>query len=373
MSFPNESTTGVRDGVTLSSSGAPLTLDTAGAVVSGLDIDGEVIITASNVTLVDCRVSGLISIQGGTGAVIDHVDATGGLDIEGDNATVRFCDISGVENGIWLEADGALIEENYIHNLVGSPEAHIDGIQIPGTNIGAATTENCIIRHNNIDLDVQTASSCITMADAFNIDIIDNHLSGGSYVLYFGGTTVECNVDNNVFGAYAFGYIGDPAAPNQEYSGNVDESGNLLDFNNNGGGGGEVAGSVSIGDASVIEGNNGTRVEVFTVTRSDGTLAFDVHYATSNGSATVGNKDYFAASGTLHFAAGDNVETISVTIRGDTKVEPNETFNVVLSNPTSGATIADGHGIGAIVNDDGRHAHAIAHIEHIFAAHHEIA
>ena len=53
--FPNASTTGVRDGVTLTPSGS-ITINTAGAVVSGLDITGDVVITAPNVTLVDCRV-----------------------------------------------------------------------------------------------------------------------------------------------------------------------------------------------------------------------------------------------------------------------------------------------------------------------------
>ena len=90
----------------------------------------------------------------------------------------------------------------------------------------------------------------------------------------------------------------------------------------------------------------------FTVTRSGGTAAFDVNYATSNGTATVADSDYVAASNTLHFGANQNTQTISVTINGDTKVEGNETFNVVLSNATNGATISDSQGVGTITNDD---------------------
>ena len=60
-----------------------------------------------------------------------------------------------------------------------------------------------------------------------------------------------------------------------------------------------------------------------------------------------------AASNTLHFGANENTQTISVTINGDTKVEANETFNVVLSNATNGATISDSQGVGTITNDDG--------------------
>ena len=114
-----------------------------------------------------------------------------------------------------------------------------------------------------------------------------------------------------------------------------------------------TAGSVSINDVTISEGNSGTKVATFTVTRSGGTAAFDVNYATSDGTATVADSDYVAASNTLHFGANQNTQTISVTINGDTKVEANETFNVGLSNATNGATISDGQGVGTITNDDG--------------------
>jgi hypothetical protein len=243
--FPNASTTGVRDGVTLTPSGG-ITIDTAGAVVSGLNITGDVVITAPNVTLVDCRVTGSIIVQS-TGATIEYVDAVGRnslntIDInpngragEGDNTTVRFCDISGSENGIWLEGDGCLIEDNYIHNLfsnTGASDPHIDGIQIPGKYSFTTTTENVIIRHNNIDLDVRTASASITMKDGINIDIIDNRLSGGSAVIYFEGDSRDCDVINNVFDEYAYFHIAGASWQEQAYSGNTDEAtGSLLSFN----------------------------------------------------------------------------------------------------------------------------------------------
>ena len=105
---------------------------------------------------------------------------------------------------------------------------------------------------------------------------------------------------------------------------------------------------------TISEGNSGTQVATFTVTRSGGTAAFDVNFATSDGTATVADSDYVAASSTLHFGANENTQTISVTINGDTKVESNETFNVLLSNATNGATISDGQGVGTITNDDAR-------------------
>ena len=64
-------------------------------------------------------------------------------------STIRYCDISNVENGIWAEANNVLIENNYIHDLAGGSEAHIDGIQFPQVT---PAIHDVIIRNNNINL-----------------------------------------------------------------------------------------------------------------------------------------------------------------------------------------------------------------------------
>ena len=76
-----------------------------------------------------------------------------------------------------------------------------------------------------------------------------------------------------------------------------------------------------------------------------------MNFATSNATATVVDSDYVAASNAVHFGANENTQTISVTINGDTKLETNETFNVLLSNATNGATISDSQGIGLSILD----------------------
>jgi Calx-beta domain len=120
-----------------------------------------------------------------------------------------------------------------------------------------------------------------------------------------------------------------------------------------------VVGNISINDVSVSEGNSGTKLATFTVSRT-GTAAFSVNYATSNGSATAGS-DYTAiASTTLNFAQGEASKTLSVTINGDTTIEGNETFSVNLSNAVGpAATIADGTGLGTITNDDAASIQAV--------------
>ena len=127
-----------------------------------------------------------------------------------------------------------------------------------------------------------------------------------------------------------------------------------------------VAGSVTINDVSMTEGNNGTVLETFTVNRSGGDAAFDVNFSTADGTATVADKDYDSQSGTLHFAQGAVSETISVVVHGDTKVEGNETYDVNLSGATNGATISHAQGVGTIVNDDTAAATVTPHVANDF-------
>jgi len=110
---------------------------------------------------------------------------------------------------------------------------------------------------------------------------------------------------------------------------------------------------LSIGDVSISEGNNGTKVATFTVGLSE-TLSSAVSYSitTSDGTATAGS-DYVARSlNNESIPAGSTSKTFSVTINGDTTAEPSETFNVSISN-VAGAALADGQATGTIVNDDG--------------------
>ena len=102
---------------------------------------------------------------------------------------------------------------------------------------------------------------------------------------------------------------------------------------------------------TVTEGNAGTSLMTFTVTRTGGTGAFDVDYHTADGTATAGS-DYDATSGTLHFGVGETTQTVSVTINGDTDAELSETLQLVLSNPTNFALLADPIGVGTIAGDD---------------------
>ena len=76
---------------------------------------------------------------------------------------------------------------------------------------------------------------------------------------------------------------------------------------------------------------------VVNVTRSGNTSsASTINYATTNGSA-IQPSDYTSTSGSLQFAAGETLKTFIIPIVDDALIEGNETINVVLSSPDSGA------------------------------------
>ena len=111
--------------------------------------------------------------------------------------------------------------------------------------------------------------------------------------------------------------------------------------------------SLGIGDSTVTEGNTSTTTATFTVTLSAAsTQTVTVAYATADGNATAGS-DYQATSSTLTFNPGETSKTITVLVNGDRLGEPNETFAVNLSAPTN-APIADGQGVGTILDDEPR-------------------
>ena len=109
--------------------------------------------------------------------------------------------------------------------------------------------------------------------------------------------------------------------------------------------------TLTINDVTVTEGDSGVTNAIFTVfLEGPTTLTAAVNYATANGTAMAGS-DYIAASGSLTFSPGITRQFITIQILGDTIPESNETFLVNLSNPTN-AAIADGQGLGTIIDDD---------------------
>jgi len=111
---------------------------------------------------------------------------------------------------------------------------------------------------------------------------------------------------------------------------------------------------LSIADVSIIEGSPGTTTATFNVTSSLAVdVPFSVSFATANGNTT--SDDFTSTNGTLNFAgtAGEQ-ESFTVSIIGDTALEADETFQIVLTdlNPTDRSITLPAPATGTIINDD---------------------
>ncbi|MGQ0618250.1 MAG: beta strand repeat-containing protein [Acidimicrobiia bacterium] len=117
--------------------------------------------------------------------------------------------------------------------------------------------------------------------------------------------------------------------------------------------------SLSIGDVSVVEGDQGSKVATFTVTLSaPSPTAVTVEVTTAAGTASANDffdpnpfLRMFGIGGPVRIPAGQTTGTYSVNVTGDFRFEPDETVIASLSL-ASGATIGDGTGVLSILNDD---------------------
>ena len=108
---------------------------------------------------------------------------------------------------------------------------------------------------------------------------------------------------------------------------------------------------ISIANVKKVEGDVGQKsVEVMIALSEAASGPVKVAYSTKNGTASAGS-DYVAANGSVTFAKDEMMKRIVVSIIADVVCEPDETFEIFLSDP-SGATLVNNTGTVTIVNDD---------------------
>jgi hypothetical protein len=118
-----------------------------------------------------------------------------------------------------------------------------------------------------------------------------------------------------------------------------------------------VPGVLELSAATYSVGESAGTVTI-TVNRTGGTDgAVAVNYSLSDGTATGGaacgaGVDYVNTGGTVNFTAGQTSQTFMVTICPDASPEGNETFNVMLSGATGGATIGTQSSAVVTITDD---------------------
>ncbi len=305
------------------------------------------VVSVSHGTLTATGVSGSgtkeLFLQGSVAqinAALSHVVYHSAAAFSGaDKLTITTIDQAGTPS--------AIVSNDVTLNVTAVPgSVSINDVTISEGDSGAKVATFTVTRSDGtapIDVDFATADGSATTAD--------NDYAATSGTLHFAAgvktqtISVTVNGDGNVEADEAFS-VNLSGATNGATISDSSATGTISNDD------AVPAGSVSINDVTISEGDSGSKVATFTVTRSGGTAAFDVDFATSDGSATTADSDYAGTSGTLHFADGVNTQTISVTVNGDSKFESDETFSVNLSGATNGAAIGHSSGTGTISNDD---------------------
>lgn len=340
---------------------------------------GKITFTVSLTNPVDVPTSVTVTTADGTAKIADndYVALAG--------QTINFAALDTSETFQVTTNDDDVVEadETFTVTLGGL----MDGGRIPGTVTidGANGTGTGTILNNDLaslsiaDVAVDEATGMITfmvlltgdVQGGFSVDIktadgtattADNDYVAGTQTLIFAGTsgelqsfTVAINEDNKVeadetFTVSLFNVLPNDAKVKASDIGSSDTAiGTIRNDDST---------TLTIADVSQ---NEGAGTMTFTVTLSNPVQGgLKVDFATADGTAKTSDNDYDSKSGTLNFAGNANeTQTFTVTVNDDATIEPDEFFNLALSNVvTLGAGVmatkvdATDTAVGNILTDD---------------------
>jgi hypothetical protein len=200
--------------------GSLCNVSVAGTTISNVDISGDFGITASNVTISNCRIHGEVrvgqSISGGsdtpvTNTHITHceLDGTGNtyegiLVVASTHGLWDFNNIHNYENGIteWTGTGDSIIN-NYLHDDSNATSGgHIDGLEIYGVSQGMTITGNYVVMAQTSST---TAPLNLTPTGHFDGTVtVNNNLFASKNCAYVilgddsqGNTPIIASISNN--------------------------------------------------------------------------------------------------------------------------------------------------------------------------------
>ncbi|MBX3227882.1 MAG: right-handed parallel beta-helix repeat-containing protein [Labilithrix sp.] len=198
---PGPTTTGVPAGTKLTPSGT-VTVTEDGAVVEDLDVSGEIVVKADNVTIRRVRITSgdyyPIRYDDHRGLLIEDSEIVGTSDavtsaVSFAHYTARRVDVHGGADGFKADED-VLIEDCWIHDLRNGRGQHNDGVQSTGG-------KNVTLRHNVI---AGASNACVQTGDenarVENLTIECNWLSGGGYTLNIRGKGATVPTGTKIIG-----------------------------------------------------------------------------------------------------------------------------------------------------------------------------
>lgn len=238
--------------------------------------------------------------------------------------------------------------QEYGNNAYGTYRLVVNAAPTTGSLTLGASQTGALTTNGEINLYSVTLTAGVSYG--FSVDgdtLVDPYLE----ILNSSGTTVGINDDGGP-GLNSF-LIYKPTTTGTYFIG-ARESGN------NGTGTYKVQAwqlpSVSIADENITEGNSGSSNLNFAITLSaPSPIDVTIDVATSGTSNATNSVDFTPISRTVTIAAGQTSASFSVAVLGDTKFEPAETFQVLLSNPVN-ALLDDANAFGLIVDNDNPYA-----------------
>jgi len=323
-----------------------------GVVANDTDIDGDVL----KASVLNGPTNGTLTLNGdGSFTYTPDADFNGS-----DSFTYHVFDGTTFSNTATVTLTVTAVNDAPVNSVPGAQSVNQDTPLVFSTaNNNALSVSDVDAGTNAVQVTLAATNGTVTLATLNGLTI-----TGGSN----GGATVTVSGSLANLNAALNGLRFTPSAG---FSGAAALTMTTNDNGNSGAGGAKttsstvpitvtaVARTLSINSVSVLEGNSGVTPATFTVTLSaPSTVPASVQFATADGTAKAGS-DYLSTSGTLTFAPGETSKTIAVSVVGDTMQEDNETFLVLLSKPTGGATISTNAGVGTILDDDGPPALAI--------------
>ncbi|MBG0827450.1 hypothetical protein HS041_06690 [Planomonospora sp. ID67723] len=246
--WPGPDNTGVPDGIRLRSTKA-MKVTVPGAVIDGVEVFGDIDISADDVTIRNVRVHappgewGIIQRSGYSGLTIEDSEVFGngkdrtqiGILNQGVMLTVRRTDVHTITDGV--VTNQGLVEDSYIHDPEFFEGDHSDLIAATG---GPAEGKDLVIRRNTI-INSLGQTGAIGLFQDFGVvhDVLieNNLIAGGGYSIYAGGgkmgKTYNIRVIANMFSRRVWpkgGYHGplaywDLDGKGNEWRGNVWEDG----------------------------------------------------------------------------------------------------------------------------------------------------
>lgn len=190
--WPNAMNTGVAADLVLTPA-TSLVVSSDGQLIEGLDLEGSIIVRASDVVIRNSRLtndSTAIRFEQGSNLRVERVTFVGGDAKTLDGAiqawgdiTVRRIQVSGFGEGIDVYGAGGLIEDSYFHDMANADGKLMDGIE-------AWEARQLVISHNVIEMpggnSVIKLPLDVPVPGGDDVLIENNLLAGGGYTVYGG-------------------------------------------------------------------------------------------------------------------------------------------------------------------------------------------